>query len=155
MDKKTASIIGIALGIVIIIVGLCVQGISVDVSSSSIGRDIAFGADFYTEMYDVTRDVGFALNGAKHSIADAAESVCNAIGWLIVAVGLLDVAYFGYKMASDEEKCTIAEVTKLPPAEDIFAKIKAKNSTEQVKRCPYCGDIVKLGRCEMCGKEVK
>ena len=155
MKKKTASIIGIALGIVIIIVGLCVQGISVDVSSSSIGRDIAFGADFYTEMYDVTRDVGFALNGAKHSIADAAESVCNAIGWLIVAVGLLDVAYFVYKMASDEEKGNIAEVTKLPPAEDIFAKIKAKNSTEQVKRCPYCGDIVKLGRCEMCGKEVK
>ena len=26
---------------------------------------------------------------------------------------------------------------------------------EAVKRCPYCGDVVKLGRCEMCGKEVK
>ena len=98
MEKKIASIIGIALGIVIIIVGLCVQGISVDVSSSSIGRDIAFGADFYTEMYDVTRDVGFAINGAWHSIADAAESVCDAIGWLIVATGLFDIAYFSYKM---------------------------------------------------------
>ena len=98
-------------------------------------------------MYDVTRDVGGAVQQAY-------KNICNAIGWLIVAVGLLDVAYFGYKMASDEEKGNIAEVTKLPPEEDFFAKIKAKNSTEKVKRCPYCGDIVKLGRCEMCGKEV-
>lgn len=31
----------------------------------------------------------------------------------------------------------------------------ANTKKEDVKRCPYCGDIVKLGRCEMCGKEVK
>ena len=103
MNKKIASIIGIVLGVAIIIVGFCVQGVSVDVSSSSIGRYITFGADFYTEMYDVTRDVGFAINGAKHSIADAAESVCNAIGWLIVAIGLFDIAYFVCKMVSDEK----------------------------------------------------
>jgi len=34
-----------------------------------------------------------------------------------------------------------------------------KNATnvrkDDVKRCPDCGDVVKLGRCEMCGKEVK
>jgi predicted RNA-binding Zn-ribbon protein involved in translation (DUF1610 family) len=31
----------------------------------------------------------------------------------------------------------------------------ANKQKETVKRCPYCGDIVKLGRCEMCGQEVK
>ena len=45
--------------------------------------------------------------------------------------------------------------TTLPPPKDIFAKMKADSSANVVKRCPYCGDVVKLGRCEMCGKEVK
>ena len=160
MEKKTASIIGIVLGIAIIIVGFCVQGISIDVYGSSIGRDIAFGADFYTEMYDVTRDVGYAVNGAKTAIAEATEGVCDAIGWLIVAIGLVDIAYFVCKMASCEDdgarvghnKVT---PTTLPPQKDIFASVRENTSTSTVKRCPYCGDIVKLGRCEMCGKEVK
>ena len=34
-------------------------------------------------------------------------------------------------------------------------KTAAKTHQGDVKRCPYCGDVVKLGRCEMCGKEVK
>lgn len=29
------------------------------------------------------------------------------------------------------------------------------SSKEIIKRCPDCGDIVKAGKCEMCGKEVK
>ena len=45
--------------------------------------------------------------------------------------------------------------TTLPPPKDIFAKMKADSSANAVKRCPYCGAVVKLGRCEMCGKEVK
>lgn len=46
------------------------------------------------------------------------------------------------------------KTAQLSPAKDIFAS--ARNTTSnQVKRCPYCGDVVKLGRCEMCGKEVK
>ena len=103
MEKKTASIIGIVLGIAIIIVGFCVQGISIERYSSSIGSDIKFGADFYTEIYDVTRDVGGAVNNAKNAIVDAVEGVCDAIGWLIVAIGLVDIAYFVCKMASCEE----------------------------------------------------
>ena len=150
MNQKTARIIGIALGIIIINIGLYVMNPETHLlgSRDSLGSLIEFGADFYTEIYHMTYS-------AAHQVQTAYVNICNAIGWLIVAIGLLDVAYFVYKMASDEEKGNIAEVTKLPPAEDIFAKIKAKNSTEQVKRCPYCGDIVKLGRCEMCGKEVK
>ena len=111
MNKKIASIIGIVLGVAIIIVGFCVQGVSVDVSSSSIGRYITFGADFYTEMYAVTQEVGEAVNSAnknihgavniaQRNICGAVESVCGAIGWLIVAIGLFDIAYFVCKMAS-------------------------------------------------------
>ena len=93
MEKKTASIIGIVLGIAIIIVGICVM----NPETYTVGDPfIKFGADFYTEMYDVTRDVGGAVQRAY-------KNICNAIGWLIVAIGLFDVAYFVCKMVSSEQ----------------------------------------------------
>lgn len=104
MEKKTASVIGIILGIAIIIVGFGVQGISVDSSSNSVGSSyMKFGADFYTEIYDVTKDVGDAVNNAQKNICNALEKVCDAIGWLIVVIGLFTSAYFSYKMLSCEE----------------------------------------------------
>ena len=45
-----------------------------------------------------------------------------------------------------------------PPTSAQFTDVlrtAANRQKDAVKRCPYCGDIVKLGRCEMCGKEVK
>ena len=48
---------------------------------------------------------------------------------------------------------TTPKASSLPPAENLFAKIKATNTGSTVKRCPECGDIIKNGRCEMCGKE--
>ena len=65
-------------------------------------------------------------------------------------VGMLMVIALPVKTKEENHK-----VTTLPPQKDIFAKYKANSETKEVKRCPYCGDIVKLGRCEMCGKEVK
>lgn len=41
------------------------------------------------------------------------------------------------------------------PPKDYLKNAATKTSNNTTKRCPYCGDIVKLGRCEMCGKEIK
>ena len=156
MGKKAASIIGIVLGIAIIIVGFCVMNPETillgkrDSLGSLLGN---YGADFYTDIYHMTYEVGFEVQNAY-------VNICNAIGWLIVAIGLADIAYFLCKMASCEDdgarvghnKVT---PTTLPPQKDIFAKYNANSESNEVKRCPYCGDVVKLGRCEMCGKEVK
>lgn len=120
MNKKIArtiaSIIGIVLGIAIIIIGFGVQGISMDASKVPVGSYMRFGADFYTEMYDVTRDVGSAINNAQKNICVAVEGVCDAIGWLIVAVGLFDVAYFVYKMASGKETAAACNCSDTPAA---------------------------------------
>ena len=156
MGKKTASIIGIVLGIAIIIIGISVMNPETillgkrDSLGSLLGQ---YGADFYTDIYHMTYEVGFEVQKAY-------VNICNAIGWLIVAVGLVDIAYFVYKMASCEDdgarvghnKVT---PTTLPPQKDIFASVRVNTSTSTVKRCPDCGDIVKSDRCEMCGKEVK
>ena len=47
-EKQVACIFGLVMGLAIIFVGVCVQGISVEIYNGMIGRDIAFGADFYT-----------------------------------------------------------------------------------------------------------
>ena len=65
-------------------------------------------------------------------------------------VGMLMVIALPIKTEDKNQK-----TTTLPPQDDFLSKYLAKNSTSTVKRCPYCGDVVKLGRCEMCGKEVK
>ena len=119
MAKKTASSIGIILGIAIIVIGFFVQGISIEVSTRTIGSDIRFGADFYTEIYDVTRDVGFAVNKTSTAVAEAAEGVCDAIGWLIIAIGVFDIAYFICKAASaddDSENIVYVQTPAAPAA---------------------------------------
>ena len=137
MDKKAASVIGIVLGVVMIIVGFCVQGISVasepfaSTGYTSIGSNIAFGGDFYTEIYAVTQDVGQAVNtannnirgavnNAQQNICGAVEKVCDAIGWLIVVIGLFDVALFIGKMASCEEECSGNLYNTAPVAAPVY-----------------------------------
>ena len=72
--------------------------------------------------------------------------------FLLGVVGMLMVVALPAETRSNDKKST---ATKLPPPKDIFASVRTTTSADTVKRCPYCGDIVKLGRCEMCGKEVK
>ena len=79
-------IAGIVVGILIVFAGFMVE-----CSDYSIGRSIQFGADFYTEMYDVTQDVGRALNSAINDLI-------TAIGTLITAIGAIDICFFGLKL---------------------------------------------------------
>jgi hypothetical protein len=146
MEKKAASIIGIILGIAIIIVGFCVQGINVDADdhesygTPTIGSYIKFGADFYTEMYAVTQDVGDAVNSAnknihgavnnaQRNICGAIEKACDAIGWLIVAIGLFDIAYFVCKMASCGENYS-GNNYNAAPTKECEEKSKSKAEAE-------------------------
>ena len=183
MEKKTASIIGIVLGIAIIIVGFCVQGINVDAGghesygTPTIGSYIKFGADFYTEMYAVTQNVGDAVNSAnknihgavnnaQRNICGAIEKACDAIGWLIVAIGLVDIAYFSYKMASSEEKtlkntCDFvptAAVSTMSPVEPVEKTMEHKENKISLAtathkwRCDNCGNMATQSPCEHCGK---
>lgn len=117
MAKKLVSILGILVGVAILIIGFSVRDTSVSSSSyyfsggPSIGENIKFGADFYTEIYSVTKEVGEAVNtageamvgsvnNAQRNISNAAEDICNAIGWLIVALGLIDICYFATNLVS-------------------------------------------------------
>lgn len=118
MDKRMASILGIALGVVILIVGFSVMG----PEQYTIGDPfMKFGADFYTEIYDVTRAAGLAVQTAY-------ENICNAIGWLIVAIGLSDIAYFVCKLVSaNDEGVQGVNDTSPAPASPAPIVITAQN----------------------------
>lgn len=91
-SKKIVSIIGIVIGVIIIIIGFSLQ----NTSSYAIGKPIAFGADFYTEMYAVTKDVGRAINNAINDLI-------YAISWLIISLGAIDICFFVYKLVKASE----------------------------------------------------
>ena len=163
MKKKTASIIGIVVGIVIIIVGFCVQGMDLHESYSTptIGRYIEFGADFYTEMYAVTQDVGVAVNSANKNIHGAVNvaqrNICDAIGWLIVIIGLVDVAYFIYKNADCEEDSSGNIYRAATPA-TVSTHTTQRQATPTPRpiathswRCDNCGNMRSQTPCEHCG----
>ena len=81
----TAKIIGIIAGVVILIVGINLM----DVDVYSVGEySMKFGADFYTEIYDVTRDVGGAVNRSIKSIHQCAGTILACIGALTIVVYL-------------------------------------------------------------------
>lgn len=166
--KATASLVGILVGIIIIIIGLCVQGISVNAYRTDIGEDIKFGADFYTEIYAVTQDVGAAINSLKYTVATAVESVCDAIGWMIVSLGAIDVCFFAYKYIDDIHAL---RNKSCPPEEEYFAPEKVKTNTYHTSKnihCDFClrktgniktykkvdkdGEIIEFCLCEECAK---
>ena len=84
-------------------------------------------------------------------------ALCSLLIW----VGSWTMYAFGqyvediHAMRNKEVPLVKTTTTTLPPPKDVFASVKTSTSADTVKRCPYCGDVVKLGRCEMCGKEVK
>ena len=169
MDKKTASIIGIVVGIAIIIIGICVMNPETillgkrDSLGSLLGQ---YGADFYTDIYHMTYEVGFMVQKAY-------VNICNAIGWLIVVFGLFDIAYF-LRKAFDSEKpeaplsnnSTYQQQNSAPARpsdkETIFAA--AGNPEPQIKKdnekIPYrCGKCGQNGpydeNCPSCGSSIK
>ena len=149
------AIIGIIVGVLIIIIGFSVQDPAAP--SAGIGKNISFGADFYTEIYDVTRDVGYAINYAS-------EGICTAIGWLIVVLGLLDICYFSGKiiecleekenMLSDlynNPSCRNAESMNSSCEDKTIGKTSSTLNNNWI--CAYCNTVnsTNHAQCKKCG----
>lgn len=96
--RRIIAAVGIAVGLVIIVIGI--NCVNTYVWTEPVGDYIQFGADFYTEMYSVTREVGSAINNNTDGLA----KVCEAIGWLIVSIGLIDVIAFVYLLCAPKQK---------------------------------------------------
>lgn len=176
-SKKIASVIGIIVGIIIIIIGFTVQ----DTSTYSIGKSIEFGADFYTEIYDVTKEAGTAIRSAINDLI-------VAISWLIISLGAIDICFFAYKFVQANDASAQPESKKIDEniqtserseettapapapapvsipgasaitaaAAAIYSKPVAESASDEVVHrwmCDHCGKMRTQTPCEFCGTE--
>ena len=81
--KSVFAWLGIILGIGIILLGFKVKDSDVGDTPDT----AKFGADFYTEMYGVTREV------AKN-VRYGNEALVEGIGWFLIAFGAADICLF-------------------------------------------------------------
>lgn len=107
-SKLIVCIIGILIGLALIYVGFTVRGGSYDmVSTSSIGQPNEFCNKYEDEMYNATQDVGHAVNNTTRAVNESVKAlanVCDAIGWLIIALGATDACFFTYKLCAEFKK---------------------------------------------------
>lgn len=85
--KVLAKILGVILGIAIIVIGINL----LEADTSSIGAPLKFGADFYTEMYAVTKDVGYAVNRTTKAVHECA-------GWIVIVLGAMTACNYGNQL---------------------------------------------------------
>ena len=121
--KKIVSIIGMAVGLIIIIIGFCLQ----DTSNYGIGESIRFGADFYTEIYAVTQDVGRAINYAINDL------IC-AVSWLIIAIGAIDICFFAYVFAKTLETSNHYNIKNIDKNVQLMAAPIIREAEEKARR---------------------
>lgn len=79
--KNAWRLAGMLVGVVVVIFGIAMFGQNVGATRDS---SIAFGADFYTEVYR-------AAAGTANNVRRLAELVRMGIGYLLLATGLLTI----------------------------------------------------------------
>ena len=143
--KNKASFVGVIVGIVIIIIGFSVMNPETYLlgERDSLGSLIEFGADFYTEIYHMTYQVG-------HQVQQGYVNICNAIGWLIVCLGAIDICYFLVKTID-----VTAPVNGNTSGEEQIVVSNEKPSVKPAVSSPSVKDPEYEGtwRCTSCGKE--
>ena len=87
---KVISLIGVAAGILVIILGIVVMD---SYSGSWSDTSTSFGGDFYTYSYKATARAG-------NNVDEVGDMLQQALGFILIAMGLFDSCYFGLKFAS-------------------------------------------------------
>lgn len=95
------AIIGIVCGVAVLIFGIVMLKQDVGGSKSPL---TSFGGDFYTESYQATAT-------AANNVKRLCDLVAKGFGFLLIALGLGDVCYFGSKVinASAKAKASAAQ----------------------------------------------
>jgi ribosomal protein L40E len=156
-SKIAASLVGLIVGVIIIFIGISVMNPDTYLlgKRDSLGSLIEFGGDYQTEMYNMTYQVG-------HQVQIAYVNICNAIGWLIIAIGAFDICFFLRKMFdfdSSENVGAQIETASVPSAANSISgasdeKPNAVVSSKTVNPCPPAvATEVKKWVCDKCQTE--
>lgn len=109
---------------------------------------------FYIIGIIIALIIDYLIAKKFEDIAEMKGHIGSPYFWYTFIFGLIGMLMVIALPVKEKENSYKSTSTTLPPPKNIFAN-KNGGSANAIKRCPDCGDIVKLGRCEMCGKEVK
>ena len=101
MKTKIWNWIGMAAGLVAIIVGIVFAASSPDSYYTEHPDYSAYGADFYTDEYGATRAVAINTQSTVYLVKEIGGKIAGYAGWLFILGGLLIIVRFGRKMALD------------------------------------------------------
>lgn len=102
--KKVFSILGMCAGIIVTLLG-------VNIYNDEVYKylpDYSFGADFYTEMYSITRDTAT-------TVISMANTLNRALAILVISVGIVSFCYFGIEVGKAFSKETDSQVALPQP----------------------------------------
>ncbi len=94
---------GMLVGLASIIVGIWFLDRQFYGASSL--KDITFGADFYTEIYNASRRIYSMLS----HINDFIEYVKKGFGFAFIFLGAIDICLFGSKLEVPEKQASVFE----------------------------------------------
>ena len=149
--RKFFPLVSFVLAIVIIIMGACVIGTANDLRTSLSVSDTyvssySFGADFYTEMYNVTykavdqlKNISDGMEAGVGRILTALRAVAKGIGVLTMAVGFAVMANAlpaVLNLAAELLENTNLKIKMPKVPEALMAKIKPASVQESVAEMP-------------------
>ena len=97
-DRKNIwNLLGMLVGVAAIIVGIVF--LQREFYGASMLDDIAFGGDFYTEIYNAAR----RIHGLLTHLNDFIEFVKRGFAWTFIFFGCVDICVFGHRLCSAVE----------------------------------------------------
>ena len=131
--KKIFCIVGIIVGVIMIIMGFSVHGIQ-ETTNYYLPDAFSFGADYYTDQYEATRDTALNIAYLGYDIQDYFNYGIATLGKFFGLLGAVVVCFFGYKLggALEESKVTAA----VSGGSGVGVAGAAKAEPEEVKEAP-------------------
>lgn len=99
--KMAVLIIGIIAGALTVIFGIFLSHPSV----GGFGETKAFGADFYTEIYSITK-------ATAQNVADVVDIIYDFARCLLISLGVFEILFFIYKLVSIYNESDTVKIKK-------------------------------------------
>lgn len=79
-----------------------------------------FGADYYTEQYAATKNASDNVARVGNYLEKTINAAAAGVGVLLLGLGLADIAYFGMKLAAENEKAAVPSDAAVQPVQPVM-----------------------------------
>ena len=126
--KNIWNIIGIACGVVIIILGVVILSTDLELRSGTHTGTAAFGGDFYTYIYEATSNAANNVQSLCSLVSQSCELIVKGFEYLLLAIGLTDICLFGTKISTLKDKTVNNEELLQKESEKMVDEISSEDT---------------------------